>query len=108
VKDPWAVEEPGFEKYTGPTDDGFAPFCTKASDLRSFLRSDEAQELLGEGRREAVLDGPVMLPNGTPAQLIRRTTDEWELMVHLKRDLYAIFRARSRDEVLRLAVSQGA
>jgi hypothetical protein len=104
VTDPWAIPEPGFEPYTGPGDDGFAPLCSKASDLRSFLRSDEVQDLLGQRAREGPSDGPVMLPDGTPAQLTH-LGDVWELMVHVRRDFYKVFRARSRDEVLRLGIA---
>ena len=45
-----------------------------------------------------------MLPDGTPAHLTRKG-DVWELMVHIRRDFYKIFRARSRDEVLRLGIA---
>ncbi len=45
-----------------------------------------------------------MLPDGTPAQLTHQG-DVWELMVHVKRDFYKVFRARSRDEVLRLGIA---
>ena len=105
VTDPWAIPEPGFEPYAGPPNDGFAPLCSKASDLRSFLRSDEVQDLLGQRAKEGPSDGPVMLPDGTPAHLTHKG-EAWELMVHVKRDFYKVFRARSRDEGLRLGIAE--
>jgi hypothetical protein len=105
VRDPWAIPVPGFEPYAGPADDGLAPLCSKASDLRSFLRSDEVQDLLGQRTKEGPSDGPVMLPDGTPAQLTHKG-EVWELMVHIRRDFYKVFRARSRDEVLRLGIAE--
>jgi hypothetical protein len=45
-----------------------------------------------------------MLPDGTPAHLTHND-DVWELMVHVKRDFYKVFRARSRNEVLRLGIA---
>ena len=105
MTDPWAIPVPGFDPYAGPPDDGFEPLCNKASDLRSFLRSDEVQDLLGQRAREGPSDGPVMLPDGTPA-LLTHQGDVWELMIHVRRDFYKIFRARNRDEVLRLGIAE--
>jgi hypothetical protein len=99
--DPWAPL-PGFEPYERPQDDGFSPMCSKASDLGAFLRSNEVQEFLGPSTTAAV-EGSVMLPDGTPAQLTQKPDGTWELMTHIRRDLYRIFSARTRDEVLRMA-----
>jgi len=107
--DPWATPEPGFEKYQGPkTEDGFTPMDTQAFDLGTFLRSQEAQAFIGQPARKSEPTGAVMLPDGRPAQLTQKADDEWELMVHVRRDIYKIFSARTRDEVLRLTIGGGS
>jgi hypothetical protein len=72
-------------------------------DLRAFLRSEEAQAIIGQqSRAQSEPCGAVRLSDGTPAQLTQKT-DSWELMIHAGRDFYKVFSARTRDEVLRMA-----
>jgi hypothetical protein len=107
--DPWATPEPGFEKYQGPkTEDGFQPMDSQAFDLGTFLRSEEARAFIGQPTRKSEPTGAVTLPDGTPAQLTQKQDGTWELMTHVRRDIYRIFTARSRDEVLRLAIGGGS
>jgi hypothetical protein len=95
---------PGFEPYERPQDDGFSPMCSNASDLGAFLRSKEVQEFLGPSTHaKAAVEGSVTLSDGTPAQLTQKPDGTWELMTHVRRDLYRIFSARTRDDVLRMA-----
>lgn len=102
-RDPWAPL-PGFEPYERPQDDGFSPMDTQATDLGTFLRSEEVQAIIQPIRaREAEPAGAVALADGTPAQLTQKPDGTWELMTHVRRDLYRIFSARTRDEVLRMA-----
>jgi len=93
---------PGFEPYERP-EDKFDPLDHKASDLRAFLRSEEVQRMFD--RKEESFSGVVTLPNGARGQLTQRT-DGWELAVHVKRDWFKVYKARTRDEVLRLAIGE--
>lgn len=89
-----------FEPYTCPRiDDGFDQECSKPSDLKAFIRSCEA--VARKTAKPAV--EMLTLSNGLTAQLFQRSADAWELVVHLGRDFYKVFNARSRDEVLRMA-----
>jgi hypothetical protein len=103
--DPWAIPEPGFEKYQGPkAADGFEPMDTQAADLGTFLRSEEVQAMFGRERKTEPSIGAVTLPDGTPAQLTQKSDNEWELMVHVRRDFYRVYSAHTRDAVLRVAI----
>ena len=96
----WAPE-PGFQPYAGPdADDGFSPMDSQAVDLGNFLRS-EIQNLRPSRPQEPITT--VVLPDGTHGQLTERAADDWEILVHLHRDFYRVFRARSRAEVLEAA-----
>jgi hypothetical protein len=97
---------PGFEPYERPQDDGFSPMDTQAIDLSNFLRG-EVQKIRGKSSREKEAMGAVMLPDGRPAQLTETATGGWELMVHVKRDWFKVYKARTRDEVIRLAIGDG-
>jgi hypothetical protein len=89
-----------FEPYAGPRpDDGFEQECSKPSDLKAFIRSAEA--LAGKTATPAV--ETLTLPDGSRAQVIQKSADKWELVIHLGRDFYKVFSGRSRDEVLRMA-----
>jgi hypothetical protein len=95
--DPWAITEPGFEPYTGPSDDDFAPIDSQTLDLRAFLRS----QLARPSPKQAVES--VVLPDGSRGELTQRATDSWEILVHIKRDLYRVFNAPTRAKVLEAA-----
>jgi len=99
--DTWAISEPGFERYTGPADDGFTPMDSQAKDLADYLRA-EVQNITVQSARIATIE-TVTLPNGTTGQLSQKSADEWELLVHLHRDFYRVTSARTRDEVLRMS-----
>jgi hypothetical protein len=97
--DPWATAEPGFKPYTGRSaDDGFSPMDSRARDLATYLRA----ELAAHPERQAPIE-TVTLANGARAQLSQRSTDDWELVIHLRRDFYQVFNAKSRKEVLEAA-----
>lgn len=104
LPDPWAIPEPGFEKYAGPKPDGFEPLDQRGADLRAFLRSEEVQAIVGQQirRLSGEPSGAVKLSDGTPAQITQKA-EAWELMVHVRRDFYKVFSAPTRDEVLRMA-----
>jgi hypothetical protein len=96
----WAPE-PGFQPYAGPkSDDGFSPMDTQAVDLGNYLRA-EAKKLRQSRPEETIVT--VVLPDGTRGQLIQRAAADWEVRVHLRRDIYRTFRARSRAAVLEAA-----
>src|SRR5260370_1456349 len=103
--DPW-LPSPKWEPYELPQDQKFDTVDRKTYDLGEFLRSEEVQRLLGPPPREKEAVGAVMLPDGRPAQLTETATGEWELMVHVKRDWFKVYKARTRDEVLRLAIGE--
>jgi len=89
-----------FQPYAGPqVDDGFEQECSKPSDLQAFIRNAEAIA------RKAVTPAveTLTLPDGSRAQIMQRSAALWELVIHLGRDFYKVFNARSRDEVLRMA-----
>jgi hypothetical protein len=89
-----------FEPYAGPqADDGFEQECSQPSDLKAFIRS--AQALTRKPATPAV--ETLTLPDGSRAQLSQKSADKWELVIHLGRDFYKVFNARTRDEVLRMA-----
>jgi hypothetical protein len=105
--DPW-LPSPKWEPYELPQDEKFDTVDRKTYDLGTFLRSEEVQQFLGQTPRvKEEVQGSVRLPDSTPAQLTQRADGSWELSVHLKRDYYKIFIARTRDEVLRLAIGDG-
>jgi len=108
MSDSWAPS-PKWEPYQTPSNDGFSPMDTQSVDLNTFLRSEEVQEFLGRSspRVKEAVQGAVKLPDGTPAQLTEKPTGEWELMVHVKRDWFKVYKARTRDEVIRLAIGEG-
>ena len=110
MSDSWAIPLPGFEPYELPPEDKFDTVDRKTYELGSFLRSEdeEVQQLLGQSPRvKEAVQGAVKLPDGTPAQLTQTATGEWELMVHVKRDWFRVYIARTRDEVIRLAIGDG-
>jgi hypothetical protein len=97
----WAPE-PGFQPYAGPdADDGFSPMDSQAVDLGDFLRA-EAKKLRQSHPQEPITT--VVLPHGTRGQLIERAADDWEILIHLRRDIYRTFRARTRAAVLEAAI----
>src|SRR5258708_38392531 len=96
--DPFAPSEK-WQPYERPPDESFQPLDTQAVDLNTFLRGEEAQKFLGQPRVKEEVQGTVMLPDGTPAQLTEKPTGDWELMVHVKRDWFKVYKARTRDEV---------
>ncbi len=105
--DPFAPSEK-WQPYERPPDESFQPLDTQAVDLNTFLRGEEAQKFLGQSPRpKEAVQGTVMLPDGTPAQLTQRVDGSWELAVHLKRDFFQVFTASTRDEVIRLAIGDG-
>src|ERR1700682_6184291 len=96
----WAPE-PGFQPYAGPdANDGFSPMDTQAVDLGNYLRS-EVQKLRRAHQQRPITT--VVLPDGTCGQLTERAADDWEILVHLHRDFYRVFRARTRAAVLEAA-----
>jgi hypothetical protein len=97
--DPWAAL-PGFEPYEPKLTDGFDSVDTQATDLASYLRA-EVQNLTRQSRPEPITT--VVLADGTRSQLIQRADDDWEVRVHLRRDFYRTFRARTRAAVLEAA-----
>jgi hypothetical protein len=98
--DPWAPL-PGFEPYEPELTDGFDSVVdTRSSDLATYLRA-EIQNLR---QSRPVPITTVVLPDGTHGQLIERAADDWEILVHLRRDIYRTFRARSRAAVLEAAI----
>jgi hypothetical protein len=105
MSDPWAPS-PKWEPYQRVPDERFAPVDTQAFDLSNFLRG-EVQKIRGQSTREEAVQGSVMLPDGRPAQLTQTATGEWELMVHVKRDWFMVYKARTRDAVIRLAIGEG-
>jgi hypothetical protein len=101
--DPWAVPDPGFEGYRGPQPDGgYAPVSNETHDFRSWLRSDEVQETLGQHplARQTV---ETVTVHGRTAQLTQQAKDEWRLMIWLGRDWFQIIEGTSREGVLRMA-----
>src|SRR5262249_51982964 len=97
--DPFAIPDRGFEKYEGPRDvEKFQPVDTQASDLRAFLQSAQPSP------RPPSLVEVVTLPGGTVAQIITKSDNEYTLMIHLRRDFFAVFEGSSRVEVLRAAI----
>jgi hypothetical protein len=98
--DPWAPL-PGFEPYEPKLTDGFDSVVdTQAVDLGNYLRA-EVQNLTRQSRPEPITT--VVLAHGARGQLIERAADDWEVRVHLRRDFYRTFRARSRAAVLAAA-----
>jgi hypothetical protein len=103
--DPWAVPDPGFETYRGPQPDrGYAPVSNEAHDFRSWLRDEEAQELLGQRRSRQTVE--TVTVNGRTGQLTQRAKDQWRLMIWLGRDWFQIIEGSSREDVLSKAVAQ--
>jgi hypothetical protein len=103
--DPWAPM-PGFEPYERPPDDKFDPLDRKAVDLGNFLccEDEELRELLRRSIRPSkTVQGPITLPNGAWA-LLTEKADGWELAVNVKRDWFTVYKAPTRDDVLRLAI----
>jgi hypothetical protein len=97
--DPWTKPDPGFEHHTGPSaDDGFSPMDARAADLANFLRA----ELTAHPQRLSSTE-TITLANGVRAQLSQRSTDEWELAIHLSRDWFRVFTATTRRGVLEAA-----
>jgi hypothetical protein len=98
--DPWAIVEPGWERYTGPAaEDGFTPLDSRAGDLADYLRA----EIKGQSPRPRQTVETVVLPDGTHAQLIEKAADNHEIVVHLQRDQYRVFSSRTRAGVLEAA-----
>jgi hypothetical protein len=99
--DPWAPL-PGFEPYEPKLTDGFDFVVdTQTVDLGNFLRA-EAKKLTRQSRPQEPIT-TVVLADGTRGQLIERAATDWEVRVHLRRDFYRTFRARSRAAVLEAA-----
>ena len=89
-----------FEPYAGQrADDGFEQEYSKPSDLKAFIRSAEAR-----ARKTATSAVETLtLQGGSTAQITQKSADAWELVIHLGRDFYKVFNARSSDAVLRMA-----
>jgi predicted Zn-dependent protease len=97
--DPWATPDPGFERYIGPdAADGFDPLDSRGKDLADYLRGELTARPQHQSTHETVI-----LTNGTRAQLSQRSTDQWELLIHLGRDFYKVFTATTRRGALEAA-----
>jgi hypothetical protein len=96
--DPWAAPD-SFSRYEGPNaDDGFSPMDARAHDLADYLRA----ELSARPQRLSSTE-TVTLANGVRAQLSQRSTDEWEITIHLNRDWFRVFTASTRRGALEAA-----
>jgi len=97
--DPWAAVPDGFSPFEGPApNDGFTPMDDRATDLAAYLRA----ELAARPQRLSSTE-TITLSNGVRAQISQRSTDDWEVVIHLGRDWYRVFNATTRRGALEAA-----